>query len=138
LTHSQKHPLEQQLISELQRAEALYRRMLTGLNTSLPKGDCGADEITAGLTRVQPLMLQIQTMESTLAPLRKEWTRQSQPAGPILKQILHQHEEILKTLIHRIDVLEQQLQQHRQAALPEMDRFVRHQQMQRAYQQAVR
>lgn len=138
MKHSQKNPLEQQLVRELQRAEALYRRMLASLNVNLSKADCGPDEITAGLARVQPLMLQIQTMESILVPLRNEWTRQSQQAGPILKQILHQHEEILKTLINRIDVLEQQLQQHRQKALPEMDRFVRHQQMQRAYQQSVR
>lgn len=132
-----RQPLEQRLLSELSRAEALYRRALAHV-----QGDslstATAEEIAAVLNRMGPVMSQIQVLEGALAPLRQEWKESGRRAGPELKQMLAVHEQLLKSLIDWIDSLELQMQQHRRQAIPGMDRVVRHQQMQRAYQQGMR
>ncbi|WP_437227796.1 hypothetical protein SH661x_000559 [Planctomicrobium sp. SH661] len=133
-----ENPLEQQLINELRRADALYRRALASLHSSLPEEPRSADEITDCLGRLQPLMQQAQEIELGLAPLRQEWIDSRTRPGAELRQILKQHEEVLKTLIGKINHLEQCLERYRAQAIPGMDRVVRHHQMQRAYQQLAR
>lgn len=138
MTHlANRPPLEQQLLSELQRAETFYRRALAHLQgNSLESGT--VEEIAACLSRMEPVMLQIQTQEGTLSPLRKEWGESGRRPGPELKRMLAIHEELLQSLIKRIDAMESQMQQHRRQAIPGLDRVVRHHQMQRAYQQRMR
>jgi len=138
LTHLPDKPLELQLLNELQRGETLYRRTLTQLQQSLPDEDHSAEEIAACLARLEPAMERIQSLENTLAPLRQAWARGPRRAGAELKTLLGNHEQLLKGLIERMDALEQQMQRHRRQAIPGLDQVVRHQQMQRAYQQGTR
>lgn len=138
MNHFPDPPPEQRLIAELRRAEALYRRALASIQSSLPQTEGSPEEITACLARLQPLMLQVRDVELELAPLRESWMSRGQPSGVELQQTLRQHEQLLKTLIDRIDALEHNLKQHRTAAIPGVDKFVKHQQMQKAYQQMSR
>lgn len=138
MPNSLRNPLEFQLINELQHAETLYQRALKGLQAGVPQPAPAAEDITRCLDRMQPLLSRIQAQESSLAPLREAWMRQACAAGPELKRLLKQHEQVLQSLIEKIDSLEQQLQHHRREAIPGLDRVVKHHQMQRAYQQASR
>jgi len=119
-------------------AEKVYSRALAFLQSNLRAGSETADEITECLTRMDPMLQQAQELEVELAPLRAEWSARSLRADSEMKQILARHETLLGSLIQQMNQLENQLKRHRSASVPEIDRLVRHQQMQRAYQQGVR
>lgn len=138
MNHSATDSLELKLISELRRIEGAYRRALAMIRTSLPERDPSAEQISAFLCQFQPVMRQLQEMENSLAPLRKQWLAQSRRPGAELIGTLRVHEQLLGELLSRIDGFERELQRARKALLPAVDNCVRHQQMQRAYQHAAR
>lgn len=108
------------------------------IQNALPHADPTAEEISTCLARLDPLMKQAQEIETELAPCRERWLAMGYQADSNVKPIFQRHEQLLTELIQKINSMEHQMQQHRQATAPQVDTLVRHQQMQKAYQQAVR
>lgn len=135
MKHSQNDQIEQQLTHQLRQAEAPYRRALAVIQASVPETGSDVEDVSKCLTRLEPLMRQVQSLEAVLAPLRQQWLALARQPGAELRQVLQQHEQLLGRLIGRINVLETQLQSQRREVIPSVDSYVRHQQMQRAYQQ---
>jgi len=134
--HSDRASLEAELLRQFQRAEGPYRRALSLLESAVPHESPSAEEITACLSRLEPIMRQTEEIEKDLGPCRQQWLQRGYQAGPALKTLFQQHEQILGTLIRRINLLEERMQQFKREVRPEVDSIVRHQQMQRAYQSA--
>ncbi|WP_437191308.1 hypothetical protein [Planctomicrobium sp. SH527] len=130
--------LQTELLSLLERAEGPYRRALTMIQNALPQANPTAEEISLCLSRLDPLMKQAQEIEIELAPCRERWLAMGFQADSHVKVIFQRHEQLLTELVHKINSMEHQMQQHRQATLPQVDALVRHQQMQKAYQQVIR
>ncbi len=134
----ERNKLEAELIHLLQRAEGPYRRALALIETSLPQSQPTADDISACLVRLEPLMKQTEEVERELAPCRQQWTDAGYRATPELKSVFQQHGQLLSTLIEKVNALEQRMQELRRQARPQVDAVVRHHQMQRAYQHSGR
>ncbi|SFI37093.1 hypothetical protein [Planctomicrobium piriforme] len=130
--------IEAQLLMQLRRAEGPYRRALALIEKSVSPTNPTLDEISACLPRLEPLMRQTQEIESELGPCRQRWLQLGVKADNSLKAILDQHQKLLGGLIQQINSLEQQMQSLKTAVKPSVDSFVRHQQMQRAYQHSAR
>jgi len=128
-----RNKLEAELTSLLQRAEGPYRRALALIDSSVPHPQPSAEEISACLLKLEPLMRQTEEIERELAPRRQRWIESGLQAGLPLKEIFQQHQHLLGSLIGKINAMEQRMEQLRQRARPEVDAAVRHQQMQRAY-----
>lgn len=133
MINSQQHPIERELTSELSSAEAPYRRALDIVRELPADTPAGYEEISACLARLQPVLQQINAMESTLAPLRRHWHALNAVPGAELRSILDVHEQLLRELIERIDRMEQNLSQAKQTLAPAVDAHIRRQRMQRAY-----
>lgn len=129
--------LQQELTSELLAAEGLCKRLLTGLN-GVPLDVATSDSLLAVMESCRPLMEQLHESETRLAPLRAAWIQSRLAPDGMLSRLLKSYELVLKTLIDRIGLIEQKLKSVRTEAAPEMDRHVKHQQMQRAYQSVAR
>lgn len=129
--------LQQELTSELLAAESLCKRLLAGL-AGVELEDSGADSLLTAVESCRPLMEQLHESETRLAPLRAAWIQQRLTPEGGLGGLLKRYEQVLKSLIDRIGMLEQKLQSARAQAAPEMDRHLKHQQMQRAYQYVAR
>ncbi len=135
---SEQTKLETALLGLLQRAEGPYRRALAMIEMCLPDPDPAADEISDCLSRLEPLMRQAQEIEVELAPRRQEWIERGYKPDSSTRQVFADHQKLLGSLLEKIHRLEQRMLSLRQKAKPEVDTWIRHQQMQRAYQQASR
>lgn len=133
MTNSPSHSIEQQLLNELTRAEDPYRRALEIVRDLPDESAPGYEEISDCLVRLQPVMEHINAIEVTLAPLRREWHALELRPGAGLRSTLDLHESLLRELIERINRMEHQLAQARQALAPAVDNHVLRQRMQRAY-----
>ena len=129
------HSLERQLTVELRRVEAPYRRALALLRGQALPADAALSDLTSALKTLQPVMEQVREIERELAPLRQAWIASGARAAGDFKQLLQQHEALLRELIGRIDQLETQVQQRRGELAPGVDQAQQHRRMQRAYQQ---
>lgn len=135
MKHSPNDQIEQRLTHQLRQAEAHYRRALAVIQASVPESDPHLEDVSKCLTRLEPLMRQVQSQDAVLAPLRRQWLALARQPGTELRQVLQLQEQLLGRLIGRIDALQTQLQTQRRELIPSVDSYVRHQQMQRAYQQ---
>lgn len=124
--------LEQDLTQQLRLASAPYRRALAILADGAGPAP-GAPDWNAALTRLQPVMRQIQELEGTLSPLRESWIQSGRRGGQELKGLLAEHRQLLESLLSRIDALETRLRARRGELQPQVDQFLRHRQMQKAY-----
>jgi hypothetical protein len=122
----------------LERAEQFYRKALALIAMSAPSEHSSLNEVTECLQRLEPVMQQTHDIESELAPCRQRWSELGIPASPAMKAIFQRHQNLLGELISKINMLERTMGAFRENAIPKVDAFVRHQQMQRAYQQAGR
>lgn len=129
--------LHQELTHELLAAEGLCKRLVTGLS-GVQLESATSDSLLALMESCRPLMEQLHESETRLAPLRTAWIQSRQTPDGALGGLLQSYEVVLKRLIDRIGLIEQKLKSVRTEAAPEMDRHVKHQQMQRAYQSVAR
>lgn len=136
MNSSNLNSLEEDLTVALESMEQLYNRALGLIEATLPHET--TQQVSACLARIQPTLSQIEAREQTLAPLRQAWIDSGQRPGPTLKLKLTRQEPLLQQLIGRINSMEKQILEARQELLPKVDSVVKHQQMQRAYQQQAR
>lgn len=129
--------LEQELIAQLRRAEPSYRRAAAMLASEFHP-ESGMEDVSTCVQRLQPLMQRVQEHEDLLAPLRQQWLTLRCTPGGELRRLLGEHEQLLQGLISRIHSLESHAARLRRTLLPEVDSYVRHHQMQKAYQQQSR
>ena len=113
---------------QYQRALAIVER-LTGESIGASSRD---------LDTLQHVMRDLGRMEAELAPLRQQWQSwQTRPGAELAAEVSGQ-EQLLKTLIDRVAVVEQALLERRGQLLPEVDAAIRRRQMRKAYGQTTR
>ena len=126
--------IEAELMQRLQEAEVPYRRALLLFQQCLPHSSPEMTEITNCLRHLEPLMRQTAEIEKRLALCRERWLALGVPAQGEFKQVLDRHQQLLGELVARVNAVDERTRALRTASLPGLDRYVRHQQMQRAYQ----
>lgn len=126
------HPnLEQQLTQELRHAESHYRRALQLLRSRARSNDWHET-----LELMQPALRELQEIELTLAPVRKDWNASGQRGGSELQALILSQRATLGELLQHIAELEERVKQRRNELAPQLDHTLAHQKMQRAYHQA--
>ena len=141
--------IEQQLIRGIKRILVPYRRALA--ITQGPDSEAHQDPTREGspettplegprsgeiVDRLRPVMEMIAEMETTLRPIREQWTSLNASPGETLQRLLGEQAEVLQSLMTQIDQIEAQMLATRDALLPDVDSSAEQQKVRQVYRHA--